>query len=310
MHSPAAGMGFLLVFALTQGVQDAFFGNIFQTVSFWIVAVLAFTSGSVCFSLIAICRRPGQLNRLMQFKARLWWLNLSTALAWLSFFFALKHLEPAVVATLYNGVGPLVVLALQTSGYLRSPPRPPDRVETLGYLGMGVALSGLVLVVLSRQSGLPATNTAAHMAALGAAIAGGVMITLSHLAARRLNELDIGSDALMGSRFWLVIVFALGIQSYHGWSAEAGIEITDLSGLAILTAISFTLITVPSYSLQLGIARASPLAVNVVRALAPVFVFAVQQLDGRLHFSGASLSCILAFCAFAVVASIARMSRE
>lgn len=34
-------------------------------------------------------------------------LNLSTAAAWIAYFFGLTHLEPAIVNTLYTGVGPL-----------------------------------------------------------------------------------------------------------------------------------------------------------------------------------------------------------
>jgi hypothetical protein len=66
----------------------------------------------------------------------------------------------------------------------------------------------------------------------------------------------------------------------------------------------------PSFMLQLGIARASPLAVNVMRSLGPVFVFALQQFDGRLRFSGATLACVASFCLFAGGASILRGWRE
>jgi hypothetical protein len=69
---------------------------------------------------------------------------------------------------------------------------------------------------------------------------------------------------------------------------------------------AFALIAIPSFMLQLGIARASPLAVNVMRSLGPVFVFAVQQLDGRLRFSGATLICVASFCLFATAASVLR----
>ncbi len=47
----------------------------------------------------------------------------------------------------------------------------------------------------------------------------------------------------------------------------------------MLLLAAFALIAFPSFSLQLGLARASPLAVNNMRALGPVFVFGVQQFD-------------------------------
>jgi F0F1-type ATP synthase assembly protein I len=43
-----------------------------------------------------------------------------------------------------------------------------------------------------------------------------------------------------------------------------------------------------------------------MRSLGPIFVFAVQQLDGRIRFSGGTLACILAFICFAVLTSLLR----
>ena len=40
MASAWLGLGCLLVFALAQAVRDAFFGNVFQSTSFFLVAVL------------------------------------------------------------------------------------------------------------------------------------------------------------------------------------------------------------------------------------------------------------------------------
>ena len=78
----------------------------------------------------------------------------------------------------------------------------------------------------------------------------------------------------------------------------------DVGALPLLAIAAFGLIVIPSYSLQLGVARTSPLAVNVMRSLGPIFVFAAQQFDGRLRFSGATLSCILVF--FATLTSTLR----
>ena len=94
---------------------------------------------------------------------------------------------------------------------------------------------------------------------------------------------------------------------------EFGGTATSLPGwqdLLWLSTAAFMLIVVPSFAVQLGIARASPLAVNVIRAMGPVFVFAFQQLDGRRSFSAPTLACIAAFCVFATLASLVRGWRE
>ena len=69
---------------------------------------------------------------------------------------------------------------------------------------------------------------------------------------------------------------------------------------------AFALLVIPSFLVQLGVSRTTPLTANVLRALGPVCVFAVQQLDGRLTFSGGTLVCIVLFCFFAITASMLR----
>ena len=108
-------------------------------------------------------------------------------------------------------------------------------------------------------------------------------------------------------RFGLTLLVALAFEA-SGTRGLAGWPAPD--ALASLVGLAFVLIVVPSFCLQLGVARTSPLAVNVMRALAPVCVFAVQQVDDRLHFSGPSLACIAAFSGFAMLSAVQRACAE
>lgn len=301
MSSSVIGLGCLLFFALSQGARDAFFGNVFQLVSFLLVAVLAFGTSTVCFSAVALLRRPREVAKLVASAPAFAALNVSTAAAWLSFFYALRHLEPAVVATLYNGVGPLTVLALQASGWTTARGKQPVS-EWLCYTGTAGTLAALVFVVLSNRSGLTASNLVIEGSALVAVIFGGAMIAISHLIARWFNDAGVGSDAVMGTRFLLALLAAGIAEALLGTTAAR----PSASSVPFLAVAAFALTIVPSFILQLGISRTSPLTVNVFRALGPVFVFLVQQLDGRLRFSGATLICIVTFCIFAIGAGILR----
>jgi hypothetical protein len=124
MSSSAIGLVFLLIFALSQGVRDALFGNVFQSVSFFLVAALAFGASTLCFSGLALLRQPKDFRRLATSPAMFAALNMLTAVAWLSFFFGLKWLEPAVVATLYNGIGPLTILVIGGLGWIQAKGKP------------------------------------------------------------------------------------------------------------------------------------------------------------------------------------------
>jgi drug/metabolite transporter (DMT)-like permease len=293
------------LFALSQGVRDALFGHVFQSVSFFLVAALAFGAPTLCFSSLAFMRQPKDFERLAASPAAFAALNVTTAGAWLGFFFGLKHLEPALVATLYNGIRPLAVLALGGLAWAQERSGTSSG-ERLCYYGIAGALAALVLVVLTNRSGLPMANLLVQGGALLAVAVGGATIAVSHMIARGFNNRGVGSDAVMGTRFLLTLCISVGAEAAIG---EATMR-PQLAAVPLLALTAFAVITIPSFMLQLGIARASPLTVNIMRSLGPVSVFAVQQFDGRLRFSGATLVCISGFCVFAIAASVLRAWNE
>lgn len=300
------GLGCLFAFAASQGVRDVFFGNVFQSISFMCVAALAFGTATAAFLGAVALRRPRAITKLLGSPAELVALNGTTAAAWLSFFFSLQYLEPAVVATLYNGAGPLSALLLQRAGMTSTQTR-SSRLEVGCYVGIAAALAAMIALVLTGRSGTPATDRLMQAGALAAALLGGAVITLSHAIARWFNDQGVGADAVMGARFLLALLVAAATETGFGTAASWP---EDGTQLAVLAATAFALITLPSYLLQIGIAHTSPLAVNVFRSLGPVFVFAVQQLDGRLRFSGATLACVAAFCGFATTSAALRTRSE
>ena len=282
-------------------MRDAFFGSIFQSVSFFFVAALAFSLTCVVFIAASVVRRPQDLRRLAAAPVPFLSLNLTTAAAWLGFFYGLRHLEPAVVATLYNGIGSLVVLLLGSVGW-KAAKAESSLLERLFFAGVAAALVALVLVVLSGQSGLPTSGFATEAIALAVVIVAGSMITIGHMIARWFNDAGVHSDAVQGTRFLLTLIAAVILETLLGESAAR----PSIEAVPLLAIAAFALIVTPSFLVQLGISRTTPLTVNVFRALGPVFVFAAQQFDGRLRFSGATLLCILVFCACAIGASVSR----
>ncbi len=70
------------------------------------------------------------------------------------------------------------------------------------------------------------------------------------------------------------------------------------------------LIALPLFVLQVGVALTAPLTAHVVRALGPVCVFALQQIDGRLVYSTPTLVCIIAYSACAIASNLAHGWRE
>ena len=142
------------------------------------------------------------------------------------------------------------------------------------------------------------SGVALRFSAAGTALAvmGGVSLVISILYTKKLHDRGAGSDAILATRFILIVIIAAAAEGFAErslWSFPA----TELAWLGLSGAL---LIVMPIYILQLGIARSVPLTANIIRALGPVVVFATQLVDPRILFSSYSL-CALSLYAFCVI---------
>ncbi len=100
----------------------------------------------------------------------------------------------------------------------------------------------------------------------------------------------------MREELWLTV---FPLTAALAIAAEAAFGIAEMWPYAVtlpsIAAMAFVLISLPRFALQLGIALRPPLAVNVIRALGPVYVFVVQQFDYRFIFSGRPLCASFCF---------------
>lgn len=299
------GMFFLIVFATSQGVRDAFFGNVFQSFNFLVIALLTFGISILIFSVVSRMRRPGDITRLLSQPRALLIMNITTAVAWLCYLYGLNHLEPAVVATFHNGIGPLMILVVSYFGLTQRASK-ISWIEGFCYVGIAASLAGLAVVVVTGRSSMQMGSLGIEPLALGIVATGGMAVTISYLYTKRFTDAGSGSDAVMAMRFLLAMV-AAGLLLLTVKQAQPIPPMRELPWLALA---SFVLMVLPSFSVQLGVSRTTPLVAHVFRSLGPVCVFAVQQFDGRLNFSGATLVCIVAFSLFTIAASLVRGYRE
>jgi len=139
----------------------------------------------------------------------------------------------------------------------------------------------------------------AQLLGLAALLVSGVSITVSLLYCKRLHDHGVNAEVVTAVRYILLILVAAGVVWRNGGLSDLGTP----REAATLTLIATVLIVLPLYAFQVGIALTAPLTANVLRALGPVFVFALQQLDGRLSYSAPTLICILAYSAAAIVST-------
>jgi drug/metabolite transporter (DMT)-like permease len=299
------GPGLVLLFCVSQAFRDVYFGHVFQGVDFFAVVLLAFLLSTVIFTAIALLRTPGAFGALRgQFRTVLA-MNVTTALAWSCYFFALTRLEPSAVNTLHSGMGPLTVMALAAFGArLAKAGDKPGEIgwgEYFSHAAMALSLTGLWWVVLSGRSGLASTDAARDLPALALLLVSGSSITVSLLYSKRLHDRGVSAEVVTAVRYVVLILVAGGAVLHKGRLGG----IATPGETATLSVLATILIVLPLYALQVGTALTAPLTAHVLRSLGPVFVFALQQLDGRLSHSTPALVCILAYSAAAIAANLA-----
>ena len=295
------GPALILAFCLSQAFRDVYLGHVFQGIDFFAIILLAFVLSTVIFGIVSVALDRAEFTRLRQHWKTVLAMNLTTAIAWICYFFALTHLEPAIVNTIHSGMAPLAVIGLGACGARLAKHQDIGPVEGAAYAGIALSLIGLWWVVLSGRSGTPAANLATPIAALALLLVSGTSITVSLLYSKRLHDHDFGANVISAVRYPLIIVAAAGVEAFRGLPQGLG----GFGDLAILASAATLLIVLPLFALQLGIARTAPLTGQTIRALGPVFVFALEQFDRRLTYSAPVLICVLAYSAFGVIGNIA-----
>jgi drug/metabolite transporter (DMT)-like permease len=297
--------GFLaaIVFVCAASARDVFLGDLFQRQSPLVVAVVAFALCSLVFVPIALAKEGRALRAALRRPRRLVWINATSAVAWISFFYALRALEPLLVQILFAGVGPLSVAWIDRWVTRRPRAAPLSRAERPLHLGLLAALAAATAVALGGLSGAGPQPFDAALVGVGLALGAGVSISANTVLCRELNDDGIDPLTLVSLRFVgaTVAAGALGLVSGEDFTV-----LFQGPTLALVVAVSLVLMVVPIYVNQIAIALASPLTVRVVLAGAPALVFVLQLLDGRLSPSPYSFGAALLYGVFAAGSVLAR----
>ncbi len=296
----AAGFLVSAAFVCLAAMRDVYLGGLFQRVNPLVVAMVAFSLCTLVLLPLALVRSRESLAALVSRSGALFWVNVTSAMAWLAFFAGLRLVEPSLVQILYSGIGPLSVVWIDR--YLPGAmPVPLTRVERPIYVGLLASLVFAAAVALSGLSG--AGVQPVSVAALGVifAASGGVSISVSTMLCRTLNDAGVTPSALLSLRYPATALSAAALASL----SPVGLR-GELSWVDTFMAMAALLIIVPSYVNQLAISLASPLTVRVVLAIGPVLIFLLQLIEGRLSVSPYSLTAAILYAVAAAAAGLAR----
>jgi len=297
----------VLTFCLSQAFRDVYFANIFQGLDLFAVIAIAFGLSAIIFGFVTAIRSPGDFTKLREHVQTAVAMNVTTALAWTCYFFGLKHLEPSIVNTVHSGMAPLTVVALAAVGIrLTKEEEVVSRREYACYAGVTLSLVGLWWVVISGRSGFQGQDAESSLLGLILLLVSGSSSTISLLYSKRLHDHGLSAEGVTAVRYLLIIAVATSIEIFNGW--PEGIR-TPMQ-LATIFVAATLLIVLPTFALQVGVARTAPLTAQVIRALGPVCVFALEQYDHRLTYSWPTLACIIAYSIFTIAANVVHGWRD
>lgn len=228
-------------------------------------------------------------------------LNISTALTFLCFFYALKLIEPAIVSAVEIGIGPILTVGITL---LLTAQRPPALrvVVCIGVL-VGCTILGFSAV---HGSGFHSFGMDAWLG-LTASVAAGVGAVLITMASKSLLKRGWKFGAVLAHRFYLILPMSFIM------AAGTDLAAIEWSGslVAILLIVSVVGVLAPLYLLQVGIGRCEPYTVMVTMSALPILTFLIEGFSPRYTWSGmtvAGLAVVTAFLLIDVVANTRRSS--
>ncbi|MGI9488269.1 MAG: hypothetical protein ACR2RF_20800 [Geminicoccaceae bacterium] len=211
-------------------------------------------------------------------------LNVFTAVTFLCFFFALKHVEPAIVGALEIGIGPIAALLLTA---VHTGHRPDGRRIGIG-LGVMVGCAALAHAALD-GSGLLVSRGQYPMLGLIASVTAGVGATLITILSKSLANRGWSSGAILAHRFYLIVPLALGLAVFQTDGVIVPSTMTSFDDGIMIVLVALIGVTLPLYLLQLGIKRCEPYTVMVCLAALPVMTFLLQGLSPAYAWSWPTL---------------------
>jgi drug/metabolite transporter (DMT)-like permease len=277
-------VGAALVFlgVLLQSCGKVFYGTFLADVPTPLFVAVGVTLTAAVFLAIVRLRLPseGRFTLLL--------LNVWTAISFISFFYALKHLPPAVFASVEIGMSLLTAVALasvQTRAW-------PTAIRALACLGIVTGCAVLsyaeTVSIVSHPSG------AVIWTAIVASVAAGIASALGIMANRKLALLGWTSRSTLAHRFYLTIVIALVWLPLEG----SGLSLLGSASLALILAIAALAILIPLLLFQLAIAHTDEVSFTLCVAAQPILSFLVAIPSPAYHWDWFTLAGIVAVTIF------------
>jgi drug/metabolite transporter (DMT)-like permease len=295
------GFAAIVAFLLLTSFRDIYLWSIFQDFSPLHVATLSFGLSGLVFLPMALARHRHELRLLATVPGEAVLMTVSCAVSWITYFCALRSLEPALAQMLCAGMGPITAdLATRK----RAPATRGSRTELALHHGMLVSLVLAVALQLGgRSPGAGGPGDVLHGVVM--ALVSGVTLAIYRISSNSLNQKGVAPVTILAVRSPIVavaaaaIAFGSGDTSLGAWSA---------GNLVVVSANCILLIVLPIFVNQVGVALASPVTAGVASALQPTLLFGLQAVLRPDALSGSPYLAvsILVYSCFAVASTVVR----
>jgi drug/metabolite transporter (DMT)-like permease len=274
-----------VVLTATQGVV---LGSLVQR-SVWnpvTLMVATFAVVAAAFNLAQLGRLRAYLGLVRASAKEVIWLNVLSAVNFLSFYWAIRSVPVSSHAAIALGVGPLVVLLLAGS-------TPSGRRwgEWLSALGLGLSLLLMAASVLGRAAPFD----------LAMSFVCGASLVLTLFSQRRLKDAGWTPGQMMAARFFALV--AVGVALNPALPAPAVSPETAAVHVALLAVLGTI---VPLYLLTWGQCHTRPLTSTLLLYTMPLLMVAGEFIEARVTVSPPVLSGVLATCVFLAIGYLSK----
>ncbi|WP_326673350.1 DMT family transporter [Streptomyces sp. NBC_01257] len=287
----------LLAYAVLTAAMDVYAGNRFEVVSPASLAAVSFTL-TMLFFLAVEARRGGVRPRaaVITHRRDIVAINITTAVTWLSTFYALEYLEPAIVNVIGLALGPMI---MTLAGPLLRQHSRVMGAEIVVSVAIGMLLAALMWASFSGRSGLGDLSTSDAVLGLlfSLTCAAGSAVNIIYM--KRLSDAGCEPGLVLATRFFLMSLVA--------WILVAFEDGPDLTAALVPGAVVAVIgVGLPIFVLQIGIRHTEPITTSLLVCLSPLFAFALQLADGRLRFSLFTLGGVIGVVVLVAVGVLVR----
>jgi drug/metabolite transporter (DMT)-like permease len=271
------GQVLVLLAIVLQSVGEVLYGTFLGSVSTPMFVSLSVGLTAITFLAISRFHLP------REGRAMLAMLNIWTAVCFISVFYALKYLPPAICSSIEIGMSLLVAIGL-TAVQKQTWPRSLRALACLGILAGCAVLSWAEI-----RAVMPEADAMLTWSAILASIATGTSAAMIVAASKQLSTMGWTASTVLAHRFYLTIGVTLA------WvMLEPGADLLPGAGtLALVGAIGAVAILIPLLLFQVALRRTDELTVLICSSAQPLLSFLIALPSPAYDWSMLTLFGVL-----------------